>query len=111
MLSVSSAASKASMSSSARRRKKIEFFLQVQRLHHEKEALERDQSKEAQNVNINELPDYMTLRRKRIDEKKAKKLHYTLEITDKLFKPNYKTVKSKLAESIVPDDVEQSLQN
>ena len=53
----------------------------------------------------------MTMRRRRMDEKKAKRLHYTLEITEKLYKPNYKQVKSKLAESIVPDDVERSLQN
>ena len=47
---------------------------------------------------------------KEIAEKKAKKLSYTLDITSCLPKPNYKKASSKLKESVVPSDVEQSLQ-
>ena len=62
-------------------------------------------------MNLTELPDYMSLRKNRIDTNKAKQLNYTLTITNNLPKPNYKSVKSKLHESIVPDGVERSLQN
>lgn len=62
-------------------------------------------------INLTELPDYMTLRRNRMNENKAKQLNYTLKITNNMPKPDYKNAKSKLSESIVPDDVERSLHN
>ena len=60
-------------------------------------------------MNLTELPDYMTLRKNRINEKKARQLNYTLDSTNNFPKPDYKSVKSKLQDSIVPDAVEQSL--
>ena len=74
------------------------------------DALEKDQEKPVE-MNLQELPDYMTLRQNRMKEKKAKQLNYTLDITNGLPKPNYKNVKSKLHDSIVPDAVEKSLHN
>lgn len=43
----------------------------MQRLHLEKEMLEKNE-KLPPELDLNTLPDYMTLRKKRINEKKAK---------------------------------------
>jgi len=62
-------------------------------------------------VDVRQLPDYMQMRQKRIDEKKRKEVRYTLEITQNLPKPNFKAVKSKLVHPVLPDAIESSLQS
>ena len=49
------------------------------------------QKKARQNVTVdmNNLPDYMTYRHDQLRKRKNMKIKYTLEITDKLPKPNY----------------------
>lgn len=95
------------LTSSEQRKRIVEQWITLQRLHFEKELLMKQD--EPVEVDMKALPDYMTMRRNKMAEKKAKKLSYTLEITSTLPKPNYKKVNSKLKESVVPTDVEQSL--
>ena len=97
-----------SMTSSDCRKRVVEQWITLQRLHFEKELLMRQD--EPVEVDLKALPDYMTMRRNQLAEKKAKKLSYTLDITSSLPKANYKKVKSKLHEQALPTDVEQSLQ-
>ena len=52
---------------------------------------------------MNELPDYMTLRKNRINMKKSTQLNYTLNITNSLPRPDYRSVKSRLNDSMLPD--------
>lgn len=51
----------------------------------------------------------MTLRRNKIEKKKAAHLNYSLAITNTFYKPDYKSVKSKLHENEMPGDVEKKL--
>ena len=97
-----------SMTSSDCRKHVVEQWITLQRLHFEKELLMKQD--EPVEVDLKALPDYMTMRRNQLAEKKAKKLSYTLDITSSLPKANYKKVKSKLHEQALPTDVEQSLQ-
>ena len=96
------------LTSSEQRKRIVEQWITLQKLHFEKELLMKQD--EPVEVDMKALPDYMTMRRNKIAEKKAKKLSYTLDITSCLPKPNYKKASSKLKESVVPSDVEQSLQ-
>ena len=55
---------------------------------------------------MNKLPDYMTYRKQKLNERKNMKINYTLQITNNLPKPDFSKTKPKYDFNAVPDVVE-----
>lgn len=79
-------------------------------LEQQKASFERKGETRPEDIDITKLPDYMTLRRRRIQAKRVGKVKYTLELTNAMPKPDYKNAKSRINDSNMPDDVEESMQ-
>ena len=60
-------------------------------------------------IDVDKLPDYMTYRRQKLNERKNMKINYTLQITQNLPKPDFSKTKAKYDFNAVPDIVETSL--
>ena len=60
-------------------------------------------------IDVDKLPDYMTYRRQKLNERKNMKINYTLQITQNLPKPDFSKTKAKYDFNAVPDMVEKSL--
>lgn len=101
--------SKTSTTSSFKRKKQIQDWITMSKLEINKQLIIQRQQRPVQKIDLNKLPDYMTYRRKKLEEKKNMKVNYTLDITSALPRPNYAKTKSKIVDMVVPDDIEKSL--
>ena len=66
----------------------------------------KDKEKMEIKIDVNKLPDYMTYRRQKLNERKNMKINYTYQITSNLPKPDFSKTKAKYDYNAVPDNVE-----
>ena len=58
-------------------------------------------------VDITKLPEYMTYRKQRIDERKKTKVNYSLAVTKTLPRPNYEKTKPRYRTNLaIPDQLD-----